>query len=72
MPRFTMNKNQQDNGDYEVHNSTTGCSYMPNEENQIDLGSHSNCRGAVSLAKISWPDKRINGCYYCCNECHTT
>lgn len=72
MPSFVINKNQQSNGDHEVHNLTTGCTYMPNPENQIDLGTHPNCQGAVAKAKRNWPDARINGCYYCCNECHTS
>lgn len=72
MPRFIINKNAQPNGDHEVHNLTDGCAYMPNPENQIDLGYHSNCYGAVAKAKQEWPNARINGCYYCCNECHTS
>ncbi len=35
MPNYIINKNSQPNGDHEVHNATTGCSYMPNVENQI-------------------------------------
>jgi hypothetical protein len=72
MPRFVINKNKQASGDHEVHNATTGCRYMPNSENQIDLGTHVNCHGAVTNAKSRWPNEKINGCYYCCKECHTT
>lgn len=72
MPVFVINKNAQENGDHEVHNASTGCSYMPNPQNQIDLGTHTNCHGAVAEAKSRWPDHRINGCYYCCRECHTS
>jgi hypothetical protein len=72
MHRFIINKNEQANGDHEVHDVTTGCSYMPNSENQVDLGLHASCRGAVAHAKSKWPNARINGCYYCCHECHTT
>lgn len=72
MPSFIINKNAQSNGDHEVHNTTSGCSYMPNAENQISLGDHPSCHGAVAKAKNNWPDHRINGCYYCCNPCHTT
>lgn len=72
MPNFVMNKNQQNNGDHEVHNTTAGCSYMPNAENQIALGAHTSCVGAVAYAKTQYPNNRINGCYYCCNACHTT
>lgn len=72
MPRFIINRNAQPNGDHEVHDHTTGCTFMPAPENQIDLGAHASCHGAVSLAKQQWPGNRINGCYYCCNACHTT
>lgn len=72
MANYIINKNQQPSGDYEVHNATTGCDHMPNPANQIDLGFHTTCHGAVSKAKRRWPNERINGCYYCCNPCHTT
>lgn len=72
MYKFIINKNQQANGDHEVHNATTGCSYMPNRENQIDLGYHVSCHGAVAEANRRWPGSRINGCYYCANACHTS
>lgn len=45
MPRFIINHNAQPNGDHEVHNTSTGCSYMPAPENQIDLGTHVTCHG---------------------------
>lgn len=71
MPYFIVNKNAQPNsGDHEVHNKTTGCDYMPFPENQKDLGYHTSCHGAVTEAKKTYPDS--NGCFYCCNECHTT
>jgi hypothetical protein len=72
MDKFIINQNQQSNGDYEVHNSTKGCSYMPNPENQVDLGMHSSCHGAVAQAKNRWPNDKIDGCFYCANECHTS
>lgn len=72
MYQFIINKNSQSNGDHEVHNKTRGCSFMPSLENQIDLGYHATCHGAVAEAKRRWPQDRINGCYYCANDCHTT
>lgn len=72
MPSFIVNTNRQGNGDFEVHNSTTGCAYMPNPANQVKLGDHVSCVGAVAYAKVQWPTAKINGCYYCCNYCHTT
>lgn len=72
MARFIINRNAQPNGDNEVHNATTGCDFMPSPENQIDLGIHVNCHGAVAYAKQQWSSHQINGCYYCCRECHTS
>lgn len=72
MARFIMNRNAQSNGDHEVHNASTGCRYMPNPENQIDLGVHDSCHGAVAYAKRLYPNYRINGCATCCNACHTS
>ncbi len=69
MPQYTVNMNAQANGDHEVHNLTTGCNFMPNAANRIDLGAHADCHGAVTRAKAYYPQS--NGCYYCCNACHT-
>lgn len=55
MPNFVINKNAQENGDHEVHNTTPGCRYMPRPENQIDLGSHPTCHEAVAAAKKDGP-----------------
>ena len=73
MNRFIVNRNPQPvTADHEVHNVTAGCRYLPNPENRIDLGMHASCREAVSTAKVRWPGKRINGCYYCARPCHTS
>ena len=72
MHKFIINRNQQSNGDHEVHNYTTGCSHMPTPQSQIDLGYHEDCRSAVAHAKQQWPNEKINGCYYCCYPCHTS
>ncbi len=68
MARYYVNKNAQSNGDHEVHK--LGCSFMPEEHNRLYLGEFSSCYGAVREAKKTYP--RSNGCYYCCNECHTS
>lgn len=72
MARFIVSNNPQSNGDHEVHNVTTGCSYMPAPQSQVNLGEYATCHGAVAYAKQRWSDKRINGCYYCCTACHTS
>ncbi|MAO93003.1 MAG: hypothetical protein CMM78_11315 [Rhodospirillaceae bacterium] len=67
MAFYYVNKNAQNNGDHEVH--TTGCSFMPDPANRLSLGEHSNCSTAVAKAKQTY--RQSNGCYYCCNSCHT-
>lgn len=68
MALYYVNKNQQRNGDHEVHKE--GCSYMPNLENREYLGDYSSCRPAVTEAKKRYP--KANGCAHCSPECHTT
>lgn len=65
---YYVNKQAQANGDHEVHKS--GCSRMPAAENRLHLGAFSNCRDAVRKAKTIY--SQSDGCYYCCNECHTS
>lgn len=72
MARFILNSNQQPNGDNEVHNATTGCNWMPESQNQINLGEYTSCHGAVAAAKATYSNARINGCIHCCPACHTT
>lgn len=67
MSMYYVNKNAQSNGDHEVHKD--GCSYLPNPENRIDLGYHTNCQSAVRKAKEHY--SQSNGCYYCSRECNT-
>jgi len=68
MYHYYVNKNQQSNGDNEVHKQD--CSYLPNAINREYLGYYSNCKEAVLEAKKKYA--RSNGCYYCSNECHTS
>ncbi len=67
MKLYYVNKNAQDTGEHEVHAS--GCSYMPNPENKIYLGSFDNCHEAVKKAKEYYSN--VDGCFYCSKECHT-
>lgn len=68
MARYYVNKNGQSNGDHEVH--VYGCSFMPAVENRLYLGDFSSCGPAVREARKYY--STANGCYYCCNLCHTT
>jgi hypothetical protein len=68
MPYYHVNRNSQSNGDHEVHEN--GCGHQPYPENRFALGFHTSCSGAVREAKKSYA--KANGCYYCCNACHTS
>jgi hypothetical protein len=68
MASYYVNKNAQSNGDHEVH--TGSCSYLPATQNRQYLGEFSSCGPAVAEAKKYY--KQSNGCYYCCNACHTS
>lgn len=68
MARYYVNKNAQSNGDHEVHKST--CNWLPKVENRTYLGDFTSCRGAVNAAKKYY--SKVNGCYFCSNECHTS
>lgn len=68
MKMYYVNKNAQTNGDYEVH--TEGeCPIPPVPENRKYLGIFADCWGAVAAARIHY--EKANGCYHCCNPCHT-
>ena len=67
MGNYYVNKRAQSNRDHEVH--TSGCSYMPEEQNQQRLGYFSNCQDAVQEAKKFFT--QVNGCYHCSKECNT-
>ena len=68
MAKYYVNKNAQDNGDHEVHES--GCSFMPEPENRIYLGDFTSCAPAVEEAKKYY--QQSNGCYFCAEACHTS
>lgn len=68
MSHYYVNKNAQLNGDHEVH--TTGCSFMPNNENCIYLGNFLYCSQAISEARKHY--SQVDGCYYCSRDCHTS
>ncbi len=68
MADYYVNKNAQDNGDHEVHES--GCGWMPNPENRQYIGDFSSCHGAVRKAKEIYPT--ADGCAHCSPACHTS
>lgn len=68
MDLYYVNSNAQSNGDHEVHRST--CSRLPDSLNRVSLWLCKDCKEALRKAKSYFDD--VDGCYYCCNECHTS
>ena len=67
MAYYIINKNTDNNGRNEGHN--TSCEYLPLPQNQVSLGLNTSASAAVAYAKsIGW--NNADGCYYCCNEAH--
>ena len=67
MITYYVNKNNQGNGDHEVHRRD--CEKLPLPHNRTELGIFNNCHDAVKEAKKIYPT--ADGCFYCSNECHT-
>ena len=67
MAYYYVNMNAQPNGDHEVHRQ--GCNFMPYESNRKYLGDFTSCGPAKAEAKRYY--STADGCYYCCNACHT-
>ena len=68
MASYYVNKNAQSNGDHEVHRE--GCSWLPDVNNRIYLGSFYTCGPAVVEARNHY--SQVNGCYFCSRDCHTS
>lgn len=67
MPKYYVNKNAQSGGEHEVH--TSGCSWLPKEENRIYLGTFTTCQAAVIEAGKHYSN--VDGCKYCSEGCNT-
>lgn len=64
--RFYVNPSAQPTGEHEVH--AEGCYYLSLISNPIPLGSYLTCQDAVRTAKNA--GFIVDGCFYCCKECH--
>ena len=59
---------EDEHGYHEIHNED--CMYLPSPENRTYIGSYSDCSSAFMNASIRYPDKKFDGCFFCCRECH--
>lgn len=68
MSKYYVNKNEQANGDHEVHED--GCYWLTLVQDKEYLGEFSGCQGAVAKARAR--GYNANGCIHCCLLCHTS
>ena len=67
MPTYCVNKELRD-GNHEVHDLASTKDCLPDKENQDNLGWFSDCHGAVRKAEETYTN--VDGCAYCCKDCH--
>lgn len=68
MSFYYFNNNADENDFHEVHESN--CTFCPSTNNRTLIGYFSNCTDAIEKAKINYPGKKFDGCFFCCRECH--
>jgi hypothetical protein len=66
MPLYYVNDNDQPTGEHEVHKD--GCSWLAKVVSKTSLGLHTSCHGAIAKAKTIYSN--VDGCAYCCPDCH--
>jgi len=64
---YLVNIHPQENGDHEVHNED--CKRLPEPGHRKYLGDFYSCEEAVREAKKYF--SQSDGCYWCCEGCHT-
>ena len=67
MQHYYVSKQEQSNGNHEIH--VPRCAHLPDANDRIYLGTFTNCRDALHTARSHY--EKSNGCYWCCNTCHT-
>ena len=65
MDKYYVNDFPQTTGEHEVHRED--CAFLPG--NRTYLGEFSECSEAVAEAGKYF--KKVDGCYFCCRDCHT-
>ncbi|MRN25006.1 hypothetical protein EAI30_10295 [Romboutsia ilealis] len=68
MNYYYFNDNVDNNGNHEIH--TFNCSYLPSYFNRTYIGSFSSCEDAINAAKLQYPYKSFDGCFWCCQKIH--
>lgn len=68
MQHYYVNKLARPNGEHEVH--VPRCTYLPEGDNGIYVGSFTRCSEAVEAAKAHFD--KVTGCRVCCGPGHTS
>lgn len=68
MQHYYVNKLAMPNGEHEVH--VPRCTYLPEGDNGIYVGSFTRCSEAVEAAKAHFD--KVTGCRVCCGPGHTS
>lgn len=76
MAKYILNRNRQDSQsglNYELHNETASCEYLPHHQNRLDVGYFNSCHQAMAAARQKYPQyaSSIDGCRWCSPDCHT-
>lgn len=69
MNYYYYNNNTDNKGNHEVH--TDNCTHLPTANNRRAIGYAANCQSAINSVKQTTGKTNFDGCYYCCNACHT-
>tara|TARA_R100001163_G_C5039728_1_gene178147 strand:+ start:84 stop:329 length:246 start_codon:yes stop_codon:yes gene_type:complete len=71
LPNYIINKNN--NGlphlGHVIHDISVDCGHWPKKKNRVKLGWQTNGFSALEEAE-ALGFKPVDGCYYCCQECH--
>lgn len=68
---YYINRNEQPEGEHEIHDSHANCPHPPLSVNRIDLGWFDSCVEAVKEGRTLFPYSQVNGCAYCVPACNT-
>ena len=66
MKKYYINTNAQSSGEHEIHREDCPCMFFI--KGPIYLGEYTSCTDALRAAQRIYSN--VDGCFYCCRECH--
>ena len=67
MDYYHVNDSPQLTGEHEVHKES--CVWVPDMSGRTYLGYFDHCVPALEAAREIYPV--VDGCFWCCRDCHT-